>query len=137
MNMVLDTSVTLAWLYPAEVTPAIDALFERVITHGAVVPALWQIEIANSLTASLRRGKISRKERDAALKNLSNLNIYAENESSRRAWSDTLALADRHNLTVHDGVYLELAMRLKLPLATLDRDLRRAAEQEKVLLLGV
>ena len=33
-------------------------------------------------------------------------------------------LASAHNLSVYDAAYLELALRLGLPLATLDRPLR-------------
>ena len=44
--------------------------------------------------------------------------------------------ADLHRLTVYAATYLELALRLSLPLATFDDDLRRAAQQEGVSLLG-
>jgi predicted nucleic acid-binding protein len=37
------------------------------------------------------------------------------------------ALAQKHSLTNYDAAYLALAMRLNLPLATTDADLRRAA----------
>lgn len=36
-------------------------------------------------------------------------------------------LAEKHNLTNYDAAYLALAIRLHLPLATTDADLRRAA----------
>jgi predicted nucleic acid-binding protein len=45
-------------------------------------------------------------------------------------------LADRHELSIYDAAYLELALRRNLPLATLDADLRRAAAAEGVQLLG-
>jgi predicted nucleic acid-binding protein len=38
---------------------------------------------------------------------------------------------------VYDAAYLELALRRELPLATLDRELRAAANSEKVQLLGM
>lgn len=37
------------------------------------------------------------------------------------------ALAARYQLTAYDTAYLDLAMRLALPLASLDGDLRKAA----------
>lgn len=51
-------------------------------------------------------------------------------------WTTTVALADRHRLTIYDATYLELAIRRGLPLATLDQELRVAAEREGVPLLG-
>jgi predicted nucleic acid-binding protein len=47
-----------------------------------------------------------------------------------------MRLAARHGLTVYDAAYLELALRRGLALATLDRELRAAAQTEGVVLLG-
>jgi predicted nucleic acid-binding protein len=41
--------------------------------------------------------------------------------------ADVLALARQHALSAYDAAYLELALRLSLPLATLDRRLQAAA----------
>ncbi len=59
---------------------------------------------------------------------LSRLGIVADQETDKYAWFTTMRLADRHKLTLYDAAYLELAQRLGLPLATLDEDLRRAAD---------
>lgn len=137
MTLVLDGSATLAWLYPDETTAAILAVFDQVIQDGATVPDLWRIEIANSLTVGVRRGRITLDERAASLSDLSDLVVVTDRETGTRIWSDTLQLADRHKLTVYDATYLELALRLSLPLATLDEDLRAAAKRERVPLLGL
>ena len=136
MSLVLDASVTLAWILPSERTPAIEAVLETVVSSGAVVPELWRIEVANILLVSVRRSRITHAYRDESLEDLSGLAIAIDNETSVHAWSRTLALADKHGLTLYDAVYLELSHRLELPLATLDDDLRRAAEKEKIPLLG-
>ena len=47
-----------------------------------------------------------------------------------------MSLAREHGLTAYDAAYLELAMRLGLPLATGDRDLKSAAARAGVVLLG-
>ena len=47
-------------------------------------------------------------------------------------WNAVSAIADRHGLTVYDAAYLELAQRRRLPLATLDRALCRAAREAGV-----
>jgi predicted nucleic acid-binding protein len=136
MSFVLDGSATLAWIYPDETTDAILAVFDRVIHKGAFVPDLWRIEIANCLTQGVRRSRISVIERSESLADLANLHIVTDSETGKHIWSDTILLADRHQLTVYDATYLELALRLSLPLATLDDELREAAQQEKVPLLG-
>ena len=46
-------------------------------------------------------------------------------------------LTDRFELTLYDSCYLELAQRRGLPLATLDKDLRKAAKALDIALLGV
>ena len=57
-------------------------------------------------------------------------------ETDRQAWGTTLRLTERHRLTLYDAAYLELAMRRGLPLATLDDELRAAANAEAIALLG-
>jgi predicted nucleic acid-binding protein len=64
------------------------------------------------------------------------LPIYCDQETNDHVLDWTLELADRNNLTVYDATYLELVLCLSLPLATLDDDLRHAAQQEGVPLLG-
>jgi predicted nucleic acid-binding protein len=137
VSLVLDASVTLAWILPGERTLEIEAVLETVVSHGAVVPELWRIEVANILLVSVRRSRITRGYRDESLEDLNDLAITIDNETSLHAWSRTLAFADKYSLTLYDAVYLELAHRLELPLATLDDDLRRAAVKEKIALLGI
>jgi predicted nucleic acid-binding protein len=134
--LVLDSSVTLAWLYSDEITEAIRGVFEAVAEHGAVVPALWRLEIANSLTVAARRQRIDSEFRRAALSDLSMLDITTDPYTDSNAWGQTLRLADQCGLTAYDAAYLELALRRRLPLATLDEKLRAGASDCGVELLG-
>lgn len=127
MSLVLDSSTTLAWVYGDETTDAVRTVFHEVASAGALVPALWWLEVVNSLTMALRRGRIKPDFRRAALADLALLDIRTDQSTDGRAWGETLALADQFRLTVYDAAYLELAQRRTLPLATLDRDLREAA----------
>lgn len=136
MNLVLDSSVTLAWLYGDELTPATQQVFDRVTAEGARVPALWRLEVANSLQTGVRRGRIGAEFRDASLADLALMDIATDPDTDTFAWSATLRLAERHGLTLYDAAYLELAQRLDLPLATLDQDLRAAADSLGITLLG-
>lgn len=136
MSIVLDSSVTLAWVYSEEMTPAIRRIFEEVGKGGGWVPGLWRLEVANVLEMGVRRGRHDANFRDATLADLSLLPIAVDPETDRQAWGATVRLAERHKLTLYDAAYLELARRRGLSLATLDRDLGSAATAEGILVIG-
>jgi len=136
MSLVLDSSVALAWVYANETTDAILRVFDSVRVDGAWIPGLWRWEIANVLQLNVRRGRHSADFRDDAVDTLALLPVKVDAEADRQAWSATLHLAERHGLTVYDAAYLEIASRRKIPLATLDRQLRAAATGEGIQLLG-
>lgn len=135
MSLVLDSSATLAWLHGDERTAAIEGVFDRVVVEGAVVPSLWYLEVANSLTIAARRQRITRAFRDDALVDLAQLDILMDGETDVHAWKASMQLADLYGLTVYDAAYLELAQRRRLPLATLDHALISAAKQAGVQVL--
>jgi predicted nucleic acid-binding protein len=101
VSVILDASATLAWVFGEEVSPAVLKVFEEVAERGAVVPALWWLEVANSLAMALRRKGIDEAFRNAALSDLAVLDITTDQQTAAQAWSDTLALADRHRLSVY------------------------------------
>lgn len=137
MNLVLDSSVTLAFLYSEEATPAVLEVFKQVVAGGAWVTALWRLEVANVLEMGVRRGRTDAAFRNAALRDLALLPIRTDPETDAHAWGETLRIAEKHKLTIYDATYLELAKRQALPLATLDMELRAAAKSEKLQLLGI
>jgi len=94
------------------------------------------LEVANSLTVAIRRGRIDAESRRAALDDLALLDITTDAHTDTHAWAETLLLADRFRLTVYDAAYLELARRRSLPLATLDEDLGTAASAVGIHVLG-
>lgn len=136
MSVVLDSSVTLAWIYSDDTTQAIRQVFDAVAENGATVPTLWRLEVANSLTVAVRRRRIDADFRSAALADLALLDITTDPHTDSLAWGETLALADRFRLTVYDAAYLELAQRRTLPLATLDEELGAAAATLGLRVLG-
>jgi predicted nucleic acid-binding protein len=136
MSLVVDSSITLAWVYGDETTEPGRRVFNELSESGGWVPGLWRLEVANVLEMGVRRKRHSAAFRDATLADLEHLPIRVDAETDRHAWGATLRLAERHHLTLYDATYLELALRRNLPLATLDEDLRRAARAEKVTVLG-
>jgi len=137
LSLVLDSSITLAWIYSTETTKEVSVVFERIVESGAWVPALWRLEVANVLEMGVRKGRSDSAFRDAALADLALFPITTDPETDRQAWGATAKLAARHRLTLYDAAYLELARRRCLPLATLDNELRSAATAEDVALLGL
>lgn len=137
MSLVLDCSATIAWCFTSETTPVIDSLFLDVAANGACAPAIWQLEVANVLMAGVRKQRLSLSRRSELLEELINLKVHIDHEPSGKTWRNVVRLADRHGLTAYDASYLELAVRLELPLATLDQRLRAAASADGVTLKGL
>jgi predicted nucleic acid-binding protein len=137
MSLVLDSSIALAWVYREETTESVNKVFESLSRAGAWVPSLWRLEVANALQVGIRRGRHGGAFRDSALSDLALFPIRLDLETDRQAWGATARLAERHRLALYDAAYLELALRRGLPLATLDQELRAAASNEKVQLIGM
>lgn len=134
-DFVLDASIALAWCFDDEATAEATALLDR-FEHGtALVPALWHLELANALVTSERRQRISAARATEFATLIEALPIFVDQETPARAPRGILDLARHERLTAYDAAYLELAMRQGLPLATLDSDLRDAAERVGVPLL--
>jgi predicted nucleic acid-binding protein len=133
---VIDASSVLAWCFEDEGGPESDALIERVAADGAAVPGLWALEIANGLVMGERRGRLKPAESAAFVSMLEELPIDVDPATGDRALHETMTLARAHRLSAYDAAYLELAMRLGLPLATGDRGLRAAAKRVGVELVG-
>lgn len=136
MSVVLDSSITLAWIYSEETTEAVSQVFDLLSLTGGWVPQLWRLEVANVLEMGVRRRRHDGDFRDATLADLALLPIQVDSETDKQAWGATLQLARRHQITLYDASYLELALRRGLPLASLDHDLRNAARAENVQRLG-
>ena len=137
MSLVIDSSMTLAWYFEDERTEASLAVLRQVADAGAIVPALWRLEVLNGLLVAVRRRRIDRAYMDMSLADLQSLVIAIDPGTNHQAWSATLRLCDRFGLTPYDAAYLELAQRRQLPLATFDDALMRAARTDKVPLVGV
>ncbi len=132
----IDASVALAWCFADEATPATDALLDRLAEEEAAAPALWRLEVANALAMAERRGRLTLAGLTRSLALLQRVAVVIDGEGSERAFREVLDLARNERLTVYDAAYLELALRLGLPLASKDARLRRAAAGHGLALLG-
>jgi predicted nucleic acid-binding protein len=136
MSIVLDASMTIAWLFDDERSPATQAVLRRVVADGAVVPSLWRLEVANVLRNAVRRGRCDDAYVDRSLRRLGRLAIETDKETDDRAWDATLGLAREQDLTLYDAAYLELAIRTDNPLASCDGPLLAAAARRHVKVLA-
>jgi predicted nucleic acid-binding protein len=128
-GLVLDASVALAWCFGNEATPAADRVLELLATETAAVPAIWHVEIANVLALSERRRRITAAASVEFIALLQSLHIVIDERTPARALGRVLDLAREERLTAYDAAYLELAMRLGVPLASKDGDLCDTAER--------
>ena len=128
MAFVLDCSVAMAWVFPDEASEATDRLRDSLIDDRAFVPSLWPVEVGSVLLTATRRGRIGMSVWPVICANLEALPIEIEPVSTSRVWEHALTLANRYDLSVYDATYLELALRMRLPLATLDQALATAAQ---------
>jgi len=125
--------VVLAALLPDEPRQqAAWALIAALPPEGSLVPALWPSEVGNALLIALRRGRIPEATLPRMLETALDIRVGIELAAPGPIWSEAMALALRHRLTLYDATYLELAQRSALPLATFDQALRDAAAAEGI-----
>jgi predicted nucleic acid-binding protein len=132
LTLVLDASVALTWLFPDEHSELGEQVFRDIYATGAHAPVMLPIEVGNGLNVGLRRGRLTVADWHKGISVVQALPMTIDEFMSDRMLSDVTPLAQRYELSVYDAMYLELASRLGLPLATFDRGLSDAAEEAGV-----
>lgn len=127
MTVVIDNSMALAWTLADERSAVSDEILDHVMSDGGHTPFLFRAEFANGLTMAMRHGRIDQRDREQALVFIENLRLMHDLAEVGHL-SEAVKLADTHLLTVYDALYLELAIRKRLPLATFDQKLCAAAQ---------
>jgi predicted nucleic acid-binding protein len=129
-DFILDNSVAMRWLLntkkAADQQYALDVL-DSLADGNAIVPNLWHLEATNVLLAAEKRDEIGLGDIEGFISQLENLSIQTDTMTSHHAFNRTLTLARAYKLSSYDAAYLELAIREGLPLATLDKNLVKAA----------
>ncbi|MHB8622959.1 MAG: type II toxin-antitoxin system VapC family toxin [Sulfuricaulis sp.] len=132
MNFVLDNSVTMRWLFgdgqPHELAYA-EVVLEAMKQASVLVPVTWGLEVANVIARAEAKNLVTEARSRTFLGMLNGVDIICDAETFSQALPDTLHLARRYRLSSYDASYLELALRMSLPLATLDEELQNAAER--------
>jgi predicted nucleic acid-binding protein len=137
-RFVLDGSVAVAWCFEDEATDFTEGVLDLLSAGGEVhVPSIWPLEVANALLVAERRKRIALAKVTALLIRIAGLPISVRHSDPKQAFEQILPMARQLELSQYDAAYLELAVREGLPLATLDAELRRAAQVIGVELLSV
>ena len=132
---VLDVSVTMAWCFKDEASDDAWALLDRLTADTAIVPGIWAAEVANVLLVAERRRRIDRAEARAFVARLMALQIVVEETPPGRLFGEVLSIGREMRLAAYDALYLDLAIRQSVPLATTDLALRTAARKMRVAVL--
>lgn len=128
--------MTLSWAFESEFASFTVAVLKSLETVHAIAPALWAFEIASALSTAERKGRMNRAALGVFLERLRLLPVEIEHRPATWLVQQILPLARTYRLSAYDAAYLELAIRERLPLATLDDDLRRAANGAGLALVG-
>lgn len=131
-RFVIDNSVVMSWCFEDEGNGYAEAVLESLISTEAFAPAIWPLEVGNVLLVAERKKRLSQAAVVRFLALLGGLPIAVEQESPERMLKEIVSLAREYGLSTYDASYLDLAMRLDLPLATRDTSLVRAAKKSKV-----
>ena len=129
----LDASTTAVWAFDDEDHPIAAAALRIMLDDMAIVPSLWWFELRNALVTNERRKRTTAERTAQFLTFLDGLSIEIDMLPHEEG---VFALARGHGLTFYDASYLETAKRRGLPLATIDKALRKAALVEGVALIG-
>ena len=128
-GFVADASVAMAWVVQSQSSQATDNLLAAAETGEPVhVPVLWTFEVANALLILKRRRRIDQQGYDQARLDLRGLRPLLDEEGPHLGLSSISELAEKYGLSTYDAVYLELALRKAIPLASRDAALNKAGE---------
>ncbi len=110
--IVLDASVTLAWCFTDEQTPAAMNVLDLLkASDQALVPAFWCSEVLNALLVGERHSRITPSQTQAFLADLAALRPTLDAAPLQRVFQDIQALCRQFRLTPYDALYIDLAKR--------------------------
>jgi len=123
MNAVVDTNVVAYYLLGTEPFVEETRRFWRAVGQP-VAPALWAAELANVIWMAIRTGVLAADEGQRRLSLATRLRIRSI--SIRTLWQGALARAAATDVSVYDTLFVELAVRRRLPLVTFDARILKA-----------
>ena len=134
-DFVIDTSVVMTWCFKDEANKYADGILDKLAVSTAIAPSIWPLEVCNVLIVAERNKRLGEADSARFLELLNGLPITIDFEPLDRMMKEIPALARKYRLSTYDASYLDLAMRKGLSLATLDRNLMKAARRSRVPLI--
>ena len=120
VRAVVDTNVIAYYvLGTPEFDEEVRAFWRRV--DEPMAPTLWEAELANVIWMSVRGSVLSKEDAPAKLRLAGRLGIHSV--SVRKLWQGALQRALESGVAAYDTVFVELAHREQLSLATFDNKL--------------
>lgn len=123
MRAVVDTNVIAYFLLGTEPFYAECAAFWLRV-EAVLAPASWEAELANVIWMGVRQGALSRGEAHQKLDLARALEI--QSVPAAALWHGALERACEARIAAYDTLFVELAERERLPLATFDTALLAA-----------
>ena len=131
-EFVVDNSVVMSWCFQDEVNSYADNVLGCLAESSAFVPSIWPLEVVNVLLVAERRKFLKEADSIQFIRLLLKLPIRIEYQSPEAIMKDVMWLARAHGLSSYEASYLDLAMKINLPLATLEKKLKKAAKAVNV-----
>ncbi|MGH7738385.1 MAG: type II toxin-antitoxin system VapC family toxin [Candidatus Tyrphobacter sp.] len=127
--IVIDASVALAWTLQEPENAEAFAALEYIADRGAYVPGNFHADVIHGLLQAQKHKRLTDADVAEAISNITALSLVVEPPDPHVV----AATARTHGLTGYDASYLALALRIHLPLATVDAHLAAAAKSAKSL----
>lgn len=133
-GVVVDASTALAWCFPDETSVYADGVLVALEGKTMLVPSVWSLEIANAILVGERRKRLRQPEILRFITLLESLTVLQDTQPVGDHVINLMPLARQYSLSAYDAAYLELSIRHRAPLATLDAKLQKAAQQAGVII---
>jgi predicted nucleic acid-binding protein len=113
-----------------------EKILEVMGSSSVVVPRVWPFEVINGLLVGERRGRVTISQCWRFLNMIKHLAIDVDARTTQGAtFEELLEIGRNQRLSGYDAAFIEVALRHHLPLATLDKDMQRAAGELGIELL--
>ena len=128
MNYIIDCSFSSALFLPDEKSDLVRDFFIKIKNDDNIfIPLLWWYETSNVLNTSIKRKRLSHADVASIIELFEQLRIDTDYESGADFSKKIFEISQLYSVSSYDAVYLELALRKKGRLMTLDRELLDAA----------
>jgi predicted nucleic acid-binding protein len=134
--IVVDASLFLVCLLNEPRPGPENAVWEHLVSDTIFVPDHWPNEIANALRRAVRTKRLPINELEPITQRISVFDITFADPTPVREIGALAKEALEYDLSAYDMIYVRLAREHRLPLATIDQSMRRAAAKLRVRLLS-